>query len=318
MKMKIFTFVLPCIFFFFFILMFIYSKDISDTVIFSISLWKDNLLPSLFPFLLITQLLIEYGFIEIISFFFGKYMNVFFNLPNESSYAFITSLFSGFPSGSKYVIDLLEHNLISEKDANHLIMFTHYANPIFITSTIGIFLLQNQKYSYIILLSHIVSNILVALLFKEKKKRTYKKKKFNEVLKGIYNKKHKSFIFILTKAILESFKLLISMLGIITFFLIIATLIDKILNPNTFFKILISSFLEMTQGIKNVSQLALPLNLKSAIIGAIVSFSGLSVHFQVKSIIDGSSIRYRNFLLARIVQSIFCFFITLAICKILI
>ena len=318
MKKKIFTFMLPCFLFISFIFMFIYSKDVSNTVTFSISLWKDNLLPSLFPFLLITQLLTEYGFIEIISFFLGKYMSVFFNLPKESSYALIVSLFSGFPSGSKYVKDLLEHNLLTEKEANHLIMFTHYSNPVFITSTIGAFLLQNQKYGYIILFSHIISNMLVALMFKEKSKKLYKSQKFNVILKNIHNKKHKNFISILTNSILESFKLLVNMLGIITFFLIITTLINNILHLNVFFKVLISSFFEMTQGVKSVSQLALPINIKSAIIGAIISFSGLSVHFQVKSIIDGTTIKYKNFLLARIIQSILCFFIILFICSLII
>lgn len=155
---------------FFFIFIFIYSKEVSQSIIFSISLWKDNLLPSLFPFLLVSELLIEYGFIDLISSFLGKYMVIFFNLPKESSYAFFTSLFSGFPSGSKYVKDLLEKKLLTEEEANYLIMFTHYSNPLFIVSTIGILLLNNIKYGYIILFSHILSNILVAFIYKKKKK----------------------------------------------------------------------------------------------------------------------------------------------------
>ena len=135
---------------------------------------------------------------------------------------------------------------------------------------------------------------------------------------SVSSKKHKNFISILTNSILESFKLLVNMLGIITFFLIITTLINNILHLNVFFKVLISSFFEMTQGVKSVSQLALPINIKSAIIGAIISFSGLSVHFQVKSIIDGTTIKYKNFLLARIIQSILCFFIILFICSLII
>ena len=49
------------------ILMFIYSKDISENIISSIDIWKNNLFPSLFPFIVISKILINYGFISFIS-----------------------------------------------------------------------------------------------------------------------------------------------------------------------------------------------------------------------------------------------------------
>ena len=99
------------------------------------------------------------------------------------------------------------------------------------------------------------------------------------------------------------------------FFLIITTLIDSIISLNGFPRAIISGFLEMTQGVKFVSQMDISINIKAAIIGSIISFSGLSVHFQVKSIIDGSKIKYQNFLIARIIQSILCFFIILGMSR---
>lgn len=317
MKKKIIAVSNIILLFLFFILIFIYSKDVAESITFSVSIWKDNLLPSLFPFFLISELLIEYGFIEFISYLFGKSMVSLFSLPKEASYAFFISLFSGFPSGSKYVKDLLDRNLITENDANYLIMFTHYSNPLFIISTIGIFLLNNVKLGYIILLSHILSNILVAFIFRKKKKVTYKKESLSEIINKISEKKKKKVITTLVDAIWKSFTVLVNMLGIIMFFLIITTLIDNIFKLSFFPKAIISGFLEMTQGVKYISQSTLSPNLKAAIIGAIISFSGLSVHFQVKSIIDNSKIKYKNFLKARIIQSILCFTIILLITKLI-
>ena len=98
------------------------------------------------------------------------------------------------------------------------------------------------------------------------------------------------------------------MLGIIIFFLIITTLLKKIIPLNNTFGYIISGILEMTQGVKYISQdIKLPINIKCSIIGAIISFSGMSVHFQVKSIIEGTPISYKNFLIARIIHSILCF-----------
>ena len=303
---------------FFFIFIFIYSKEVSQSIIFSISLWKDNLLPSLFPFLLVSELLVEYGFIDLISSFLGKYMVIFFNLPKESSYAFFTSLFSGFPSGSKYVKDLLEKKLLTEEEANYLIMFTHYSNPLFIVSTIGILLLNNIKYGYIILFSHILSNILVAFIYKKKKKiyNVYNKKELKEHANYL-SMNNKIFITVLINAIWKSFKILLNMLGIIMFFLMITTIVNKLFNFSPLLKAIISGLLEMTQGVNYISKLNLSINIKSAIIGAMISFSGLSIHFQVKSIIETSKIKYKNFLIARITQSIICFWLIMIISKIL-
>lgn len=293
-----------------FLLIFLYSKDVMDSINFSISIWKDNLLPSLFPFFLISDLLIAYGFIDLISYFLGKIMVTLFNLPKETSFVLFSSLFSGFPSGSKYTKDLLENKLINEKEANHLIMFTHFSNPLFIISTIGVLLLNNKKIGILILFCHIISNIIIGILFKNKEKKDYKKEEFKIVISKINNKRknNKSFIFILTSSITKSFTILIQMLGIIMFFLMITTILKKIIKLDNLTYSFLSGIIEMTQGIKNISNIStLNLKLKSSIIGLLLSFSGISVHFQVKSIIEGTTIKYKNFFIARIVHAILCF-----------
>lgn len=299
----------------FFVLLFVFSKDISSSIIFSISIWKDNLLPSLFPFFVMSDLLLAYGFVDIISFFLGAIMTKWFYLPKDAAFAFFVSLFSGFPSGSKYVNDLLNAKKISIEDANYLIMFTHFANPFFIVTTIGLFLLSNVKAGYIILISHILSNIIVAFIFRKKKVILNND---NNYKKAFYlSSPDKPFITILTNSIFKSFKTLVNMLGIIMIFLMITTIIKKIIPVRGITNGLLSGFLEMTQGVKYISSLDISLPIKASILSAIVSFSGLSVHFQVKSIIDGTDIKYSNFLKARVVQSFISFFLTLTIFKIL-
>lgn len=242
-------------------------------------------------------------------------MTKWFYLPKDAAFAFFVSLFSGFPSGSKYVNDLLNAKKISIEDANYLIMFTHFANPFFIVTTIGLFLLSNVKVGYIILVSHILSNIMVAFLFR-KKKVIFNND--NNYKKAFYlSSPDKPFITILTNSIFKSFKTLVNMLGIIMIFLMITTIIKKIIPLTGITNGLLSGFLEMTQGVKYISNLDISLPIKASILSMIVSFSGLSVHFQVKSIIDGTDIKYSNFLKARVVQSFISFFLTLAIFKIL-
>ena len=59
----------------------------------------------------------------------------------------------------------------------------------------------------------------------------------------------------------------------------------------------------MTQGLKYVSLLEIPLKLKTIIITMILSFGGLSVHMQVISILSDTKIKYLPFLTARLLHS---------------
>ena len=86
-------------------------------------------------------------------------------------------------------------------------------------------------------------------------------------------------------------------------FLIVTTIIDNTLNLNTYYQSILNGFIEMTQGLKYVSQLAIPLKLKSIITVMILSFGGLSVHMQVISILSDTKIKYLPFFTARILHS---------------
>lgn len=309
MKNKFYTFLILVVLFSMFLMVFIFSKDVANSVLFSISIWKDNLLPSLFPFFILSDLLMEYGFIELISFFFGRIMLNLFHLRKETGFALVTSMISGFPSGGKFTKILLDKNVITLDEANHLIMFTHYSNPIFVVFTIGVFLLNNKKIGFIILLCHIISNFIIGIIFRRKKQYFNKKESIFDILENITDKrlKGKKFITILINSIINTFKILVNMLGIIIFFLIITTLLKKFFVFSPFFNAIFSGIIEMTQGIIFLSKLNISIQLKASIIGALISFGGISVHFQVKSIIDGTKICYKNFLIARIIHAILCF-----------
>lgn len=299
------TNIISILLFIIFILIFIYQKDVKDMIIFSTSLWKDSLLPSMFPYLLISNMLIEYDFTSILEKYFNNIFRKIFNIPASSIYAIITSMFSGFPSGSKYVSDLLRYEKISLIDANYLIMFTHFPNPLFVISFIGDTLLKNINLGYVILISIILSNFIISFIFRPKKK--------VKEIKENTKKTNKNFANILTKSSINSFGILINMLGIIMFFGGIITVICKVFNPSLFIKVIISSLLEMTNGLNFLTKCNINIILKCSIISSVISFSGFSVHMQVKSIIADTSIKYKYFLLSRIIGSILSFFITYVI-----
>lgn len=285
-----------------------FPTDVMASVTFSISIWKDNLIPSLFPFFLISELLIHYGFVELLGEILKQVMNKFFHLPGEASFVVIGSLISGFPSSSKYINELLTSNHITTEEASYLLKFNHFSNPLFVIGTIGTLLLNNKNIGILILAVHIMSNFIIAFLFRPK---INKYKNETSSLRVGINKMHKkrisnnsSFSETLTKSIFKTVQTLILLLGIITTFIIINTIIKRLFCLDAYSSSILSGILEMTGGIKNISSLNIPLNIKASIITFFISFGGLSIHMQVMSILSNTKIQYLPYFFARVIHGL--------------
>lgn len=139
------------------------SKSVIETVAFSLKIFKENVFPSLFPFLVLSGLLVNYGFVEFCSVLFSPIMKLLFNMNGAAAYVFIMSLISGFPSSSKYIRDLYLKGLLSVNEATKLLMFTHFSNPLFILGTVGL-LLKQTKIAILILICHYIGNLIIGIL----------------------------------------------------------------------------------------------------------------------------------------------------------
>ncbi len=285
------------------------SASILNAVSFSFNIWKENVFPSLFPFFVLSELLINYGFIELVGEIFKPFMNKVFRVKGVGAFALIMSLISGFPSSAKYIKELYNKNLINQNEATKLLMFTHFSNPLFILGTISLLFLNNKEVGLLILICHYLGNFIIGIIFRNyyPSKEENKNISIKKVLTEISNnrvKSNKKFGEIITTALLNSINTLILILGVITMFLVITTIIDNNINLNSFHQSILNGFVEMTQGLKYVSLEEIPLKLKCILSTMIISFGGLSVHMQVISILSDTKINYLPFLTARIIHAI--------------
>lgn len=271
------------------------SSLIINSVTFSFSLCINNLFPSLFPFMILSNILMEYGFVDIASELLKPIMNKFFKSHEYGSFVLILSIISGTPSNSKYINELLNKNMINEYDATKLLLFTHFVNPLFVINTIGVSFLHNKLLGIIILISHYLGNFIVGIIFRNYHK-INNSTKIN-ISKAITTlDKKNNFISILTNSIISSINTLLIILGVITTCLIITSLID--INP------ILNGFLEITQGLKYISTTNLEILKKVLLTTFLISFGGFSIHAQSFSILSNKKIKYIPYLLARITHGI--------------
>lgn len=270
---------------------------IIDTISFSLDTWVNNLIPSMFPFFIISDILISYQIINYIPKVIKKYFSLIFNVGEEELSIFFLSLLSGFPSNARITRNLYQENLISRESASHALTFTHFANPLFVLSTVGVIFLNNELYGYIILISHYLGNIIIGILSRKLATNN------NINYKPNINKSQR-FSNILIKAIKSSIDTLLLILGTLTCFLILSSLIINKLNIDPYTSSLIKGILEMTMGLKSISLLELSDIYKVVISTMFISFGGLAVHMQVLSCLVDTDISYQPFFIARIFHSI--------------
>lgn len=272
------------------------SNEISNSILLSFNLCIYKLFPSIIPFMLLSNFLIEYNFFNEITILFKPLMNLF-NINKYVSFAFFLSLLSGSPAVSIYLNNLYKKGVINESDIQKTLNFCHYTNPLFVINVIGINYLNSKKLGIIILVSEYISSFIIALIF-----RGHKPTQTNYT----NNKTKPNFFNTLKISILECTDKLLLILGIITFFLIITTLLKINNNP-------IAALFEITQGVNIINNLNINILIKSILFSSIISFGGFSIHVQVFSIINNKKIRYKPYLICRILQAILSAIITFII-----
>jgi sporulation integral membrane protein YlbJ len=284
------------------------SSHVMKSVSFSLKLWQENIFPSLFPFFVVSNLLINCGFASFLGEILRPFMYKVFRIKGEASFVLVMSMLSGFPSSAKYTRELYDKGLINEYEASKLLTFTHFSNPLFILGTISIMFLNNKEVGLLILICHYISNLIVGLIFRNyyvSKKDTNKvslRKSFN-IMHNKRLESNKSMGLMISNALMNTINTLFLVLGVITMFLIITTIIDQNITLNPYNQTILNGFLEMTQGLKYVSLLPIPLKNKAILSTMFISFGGLSVHMQTIGIISDSKIKYLPFLIARILHA---------------
>lgn len=281
----------------------IHPNYVSNSTSLAFDIWKNNLFPFLFPMFVISEVMISLNAIDIFNNLGNNIITKLFKVKKEGTFILIMSMLSGFPSSAKYINSMYEKGILNDNDASKILMFTHFSNPLFIIGTISSTFLGNIKLAKLIFLSHYLTNILIGIMF-----RNYNPiKKENNSSSFKYNctkESSKSLGAILGTAIINSINTLLLILGTISIFLLITTILNSTINLGNTGNAIINGIIEMSQGLKYVSMLEISLHLKTTLSVMIISFGGLSVHLQVMSILSNTKVKYLPFLLSRIIHAL--------------
>lgn len=289
-KLMDFTFCLFC--FISIIFIFKNNKEVANVILEAVNLFFKKVFVSLFPMFILNDILINLNIPYYFYLLFNKLFLKVFHTSGLGAYVFIMSLISGTPSNAYILKELVELEKLSIEEANHFLTFTYFSNPLFLTVMLST--IFNARIVLKIILCHYIANIIIGILMRNKAPKIVTNQKHTQ------NKSKSSII----KSINKSISTLLMILGTICFYMLLTFIVTNLLPDNLLIKTLISGFLEITNGLNTITSLNIFIQIKEIIASAIISFGGLSIHTQIKAILENTNMNYSYFLKGRIMQSI--------------
>ena len=156
--------ILPIMFVIITICLVIFSKSNLTATKNGLTLWATCVVPSLFPFFVITNLLSHTKVVSFTGKLLDKFMRPLFNVPGIGGFAFVMGLISGYPVGAKIVSDFRFNGLITKDEGERMLAFTNNSGPLFIISSVGISLFGDTTTGLLLLCTHVLACITVGIV----------------------------------------------------------------------------------------------------------------------------------------------------------
>lgn len=323
--------ILPFIFCIFTIGLVVFSKSNLPAAKEGLMLWANNIVPSLLPFFIATELLGYTNVVTKLGNILNPIMRPLFNIPGIGSYALLMGIISGYPTGAKIVTNLLNEGLCTKEEAERMLAFTNNSGPLFILGTVGITLFGNSTIGFLLLLTHILACLSVGIIFRfwKCKSNSYSTHKSNVNTKNKEEVNFSNLGDILGKSIMSSIKTVVMIGGFVVLFSVILSILKssnvisilgKTLYPFLkylsiqnfeFSNSIVCGILELTNGVMKISSIACrEISINIILTAFLLGFGGLSILLQVYSIIAKSNISIKSYFIGKLLHGILAAFYT--------
>ncbi len=286
------VFALPfCVCIFFLISM----RDIaSQGALHGLHLCRDVILPSIFPFMVVSRFFFSSGACASLGKVLQKPFSRGFGVGANGAGIILLGLVGGYPICASVAYDMYKKGIIGRSGASALIKYTNNASPSFIIGYIGSGILHDSGMGVLLYLCICASSLIYGAVFARVGEREYTAAQTRTSLSEYF-----------VNSVTSSCTSVIFVCGFIVIFSVIASAVEILPAPISTLSVLLC---ELTVGIGGVCELAhfIPHTLLFGVICAAVSFSGICVMCQV-SAASGGICKISEYIKAKSVQAVIAF-----------
>ncbi len=266
----------------------------------ALSLCAQTVIPSLFPFFVLSSFLAGSGFANALARLFSPIMQPLFRMDGAASLPFVMGILSGYPTGAKTALELYRSGSLSKDEAQRLLPFSNNSGPLFLMGAVGTGMLGNPRLGLFLYGVHLTSALSLGLLLRFLPGKAAAPKCRHRVQNRV-----RSFSALLTDAISGSAVTMLSICGYILFFAALSSCLAPFLSPlPESLSLTIQSLLEITAGAKALVEAGHSPRLTLAALSAFIGFGGLCVTLQVAGILASSGLSLKIYLWGKILQGV--------------
>lgn len=263
-----------------------------DGARYGLNLWFSTLVPTLLPFMVFSNFLIQSHLIEDLLYLPGRFTQKYLGLSTSGLYAFLCGFFFGYPSGAKILSDLLKTDQISQREASWLLGFCNNVSPAFlITYFLTLHLAHPEKIPLTFLLLYgIPAFLCLSFLFFRRTPHPFREKKTSKPVLSLA---------LLDACIYDAITVLLKLGGYILLFAILSNAITYIPYLSLQKASFLISALEITNGIPAISD-AFPYPESYLLLLPFLAFGGFCSIMQTGSVIKDTPLSLPNYFFTKI------------------
>ncbi|WP_144932410.1 sporulation integral membrane protein YlbJ [Paenibacillus sp. 32O-W] len=322
-----------------------YPAPTLEAAVRGVSIWWDILFPALFPFFLISEMMLGFGLVHFFGALLDPMMRPLFRVPGIGGFVMAMGFASGYPVGARLTAQLWEQKLVNREEGERLVAFTTTSDPVFLIGAVSVGFFHNAKLAVLLAAAHYGSAVLVGLIMRfhgPNKPDSHAGDKssgsiFVRALREMHNARLKDgrpFGTMLRQAVESSLRMIFVIGGLVVFFSAIMevlrhshaldlfyasvqSIFQWLTIPPVLSDSLVNGFFEVTLGAKAAGEAGaqIPLLFKTILASFVLAWGGLSVHGQIVSLLHTTNIRYTPFLTARLLHGLLASLMTVVLWK---
>ncbi|WP_305849877.1 sporulation integral membrane protein YlbJ [Thermaerobacter sp. PB12/4term] len=307
--------------------MVVYPETAFAAAVAGLKVWWDVVFPALLPFFIGAQILMALGVVHFMGVLMEPFMRPLFNVPGTGAFVVAVGLASGYPLGAVITARMRQQGLLSKTEAERLMSFSNTADPLFMAGAVAVGMFGTAAVAGPIMAGHYLGALATGLALRFWRGGSDR----SEALAGeegwllarawramvrARQEDGRPFGQVLGDAVRDSINTLLLVGGLIILMSVVIQVLDRagilaavgglfllVLHPlgldPSLTRSLISGLFELTLGTQAAAQAPAPLFDRLVIAGAVIAWSGLSVHAQVAAIIQGTGLSIGPYIAAR-------------------
>lgn len=278
-----------------------------------LTLCGNVIVPSLFPFFVLSSLVVELGMSRYLGKLLEPIMSPLFRVNGSCAAALALGFVGGYPVGARTTISLYQNGQCSRTEAERLLAFCNNSGPAFILGVVGAGVFGSGTAGLLLYAAHIAASLLVGVIF-----RSYKPKDGPQPGHGHGAQfQTASFPAAFTRSVTGALQSTLNICAFILFFTVairiltlsgcltaLSTLLAGLLAPLGLSQVwaerLLTGLLEVSSGVSSLTEGALSGRLSMA--AFMLGWAGVSVHCQVMAFLGDSGLSLRTYLTGKLLH----------------